>query len=272
MPELPEVETVLRGLSPHVAGKRLCGARVREPRLRWPVAPDLDGRLAGRSIVSLERRGKYLLFHLTDASSLIIHLGMSGSLHLCPASQIPLRHEHVDLLLEDGQCLRLRDPRRFGAVLWSDRAAEHPLLAHLGVEPLTDDFQGAWLHALCRGRKTAIKALIMDARRIVGVGNIYANEALFQAGIHPGLAAGRLSRRRCNALADAIKDTLNRAIAAGGSSLRDFVDGHGRPGYFQQSYAVYGRAGQACRVCGSPIRQLTQAGRSSFFCPVCQRR
>jgi formamidopyrimidine-DNA glycosylase len=275
MPELPEVETVLRGLAPHLVGKRLLGARVREPRLRWPVPPQLDRQLRGHLIQALERRGKYLLFYLArDAQThcLIAHLGMSGSLRLCPADRPPEKHDHLDLLLEDGLCLRLRDPRRFSAFLMSDDPAQHPLLARLGVEPLTDDFSGASLHALCRGRKTAIKALLMDAHKIVGIGNIYANEALFHAGIPPTLAAGRLSRPRCEQLVAAIKGTLRQAIAAGGSSLRDFVDGHGRPGYFQQTYFVYGRTGAPCRICGNPIHQLVQGGRTSFFCPVCQRR
>jgi len=201
-----------------------------------------------------------------------VHLGMSGSLRLCPVGLPPDKHDHLDLLLDDGLCLRLRDPRRFSAFLWSETPGLHPLLAHLGVEPLTDAFSGALLHTLCRGRKTSIKALIMDARKVAGVGNIYANEALFHAGIHPELAAGRLSHPRCDALAAAIKDTLARAIAAGGSTLRDFVDGHGRPGYFQQTYYVYGRAGESCRVCGTAIRQMPQGGRSTFFCPACQRR
>ncbi|HNQ04902.1 MAG TPA: bifunctional DNA-formamidopyrimidine glycosylase/DNA-(apurinic or apyrimidinic site) lyase [Thiobacillaceae bacterium] len=274
MPELPEVETVLRGLAPHLSGKRLLGAQVRNPNLRWPVPADLETRLRGRTVRALGRRGKYLLMHLdgVDMGGLVIHLGMSGSLRLCPADRIPEKHDHLDVLLEDGLCLRLRDPRRFGACLWSDDPARHPLLAHLGLEPLADTFDGPCLHALCQGRSASIKTLIMDARKIAGVGNIYANEALFQAGIHPELAAGRLSRRRCDALARAIRDTLTRAIAAGGSSLRDFVDGHGQPGYFQQNHYVYGRGGEPCRICGAIIRQVLQGGRSSFFCTTCQAR
>jgi len=274
MPELPEVETVLRGLAPHLVGKRLLGARVREPRLRWPVSPALARQVHGCLIQTLERRGKYLLFHLArnrKTHCLIAHLGMSGSLRLCPADLAPEKHDHVDLLLEDGLCLRLRDPRRFSAMLWCDAPSEHPLLAKLGVEPLSESFSGTYLHTLCRQRKTAIKTLLMDAHKIVGIGNIYANEALFHAGVHPRLAAGRLSRVRCDRLAAAIKETLQKAIAAGGSSLRDFVDGHGKPGYFQQTYFVYGRMGEPCRICGSAIRQFAQGGRSTFFCPVCQR-
>jgi formamidopyrimidine-DNA glycosylase len=271
MPELPEVETVRRGLAPFLAGHRLLGARIREPRLRWPVAADLDILLRDRRVACLDRRGKYLLLRL-DSGCLICHLGMSGSLRLEMATTPPGKHDHLDLLLENGRILRYRDPRRFGAFIWSEDPERHPLLAHLGVEPLSPDFDGGRLHALCRGRSTSIKALLMDARRLAGVGNIYANEALFHAGIHPLLAAGRLSRPRCVRLAAAIRDTLTRAIAAGGSSLRDFVDGQGNPGYFQQSYFVYERAGEPCRACGTSIRRIRQGGRSTYFCPRCQKR
>lgn len=271
MPELPEVETVRRGLAPFLAGHRLLGARIREPRLRWPVAADLDILLRDRRVACLDRRGKYLLLRL-DSGCLICHLGMSGSLRLEMATTPPGKHDHLDLLLENGRILRYRDPRRFGAFIWSEDPERHPLLAHLGVEPLSPDFDGGRLHALCRGRSTSIKALLMDARRLAGVGNIYANEALFHAGIHPLLAAGRLSRSRCVRLAAAIRDTLTRAIAAGGSSLRDFVDGQGNPGYFQQSYFVYERAGEPCRACGTSIRRIRQGGRSTYFCPRCQKR
>ncbi len=271
MPELPEVETVRLGLAPHLENLRVLGARVRDGRLRWPVPANLNETLRGRTVRALERRGKYLLFHF-DTGSLICHLGMSGSLRLTEASTTLEKHDHLDLLLEDGRLLRYRDPRRFGAVLWSDDPERHPLLASLGVEPLSADFDGDALHTLCQGRATAIKALLMDAHRVVGIGNIYANEALFHAGIDPRLAAGRLSRPRCSRLAEAVKETLTRAIAAGGSTLRDFVDGQGRPGYFQQTYFVYGRAGEACRLCATPIRQIRQSARSSFLCPRCQRR
>ncbi|MFN3593555.1 MAG: bifunctional DNA-formamidopyrimidine glycosylase/DNA-(apurinic or apyrimidinic site) lyase [Thiobacillaceae bacterium] len=271
MPELPEVETVLRGLAPHLAGARLQGAEVRNPRLRWPVPAALDARLRGRRIVSLGRRGKYLLLGL-DREAVILHLGMSGSLRILTRDEAPGPHDHVDLLLEEGRRLRLRDPRRFGAVLLAEDPMRHPLLARLGVEPLGPAFTGEHLYRLCRGRGTAIKHLLMDAHQIVGIGNIYANEALFHAGIDPRTPAGRLSRRRCEALVEAVRATLERAIAAGGSTLRDFVDSTGRPGYFQQDYAVYGRAGQPCRLCGTPIVSLRQGGRASFLCPTCQRR
>jgi formamidopyrimidine-DNA glycosylase len=271
MPELPEVETVCRGLAPHLENRILRGARVREPRLRWPVPADLDALTRGQRIHRLTRRGKYLLAQL-DSGALIMHLGMSGSLRLTHAANAPEKHDHLDLLLDDDRVLRYRDPRRFGALLWSADPELHPLIVHLGIEPLSEAFNADSLHALCHGRTTAIKLLLMDARLIVGVGNIYANESLFHAGIDPRLAAGKLSRPRCGRLVDAIRETLLRAIAAGGSSLRDFVDGHGNPGYFQQSYFVYGRAGLACHACGAPICQIRQSARSSFFCPRCQRR
>lgn len=272
MPELPEVETTRRGIAPGLIGRRLLGARVREARLRWPVPPDLDARLAGRRVEALERRGKYLITRFAGEGALILHLGMSGSLRWTATETPAGKHDHVDLLVEGGAILRYRDPRRFGAILYSDAPEAHPLLAGLGLEPLGEDFDGAWLHALTRGRKGPIKPLIMNAALLVGVGNIYANESLFAAGIHPATAAGRLSKTRCARLATCIRATLERAIAAGGSSLRDFVDGHGRPGYFQQSYAVYGRAGEPCHTCGAPIETTRQGNRATFHCPRCQPR
>ena len=271
MPELPEVETVRRGLAPHLTGRQLAGAEVREPRLRWPIPSDLTARLVGRRIIALTRRGKYLLVHL-DAGHLILHLGMSGSLRLVPAGTPPEKHDHVDLLLADGARLRFRDPRRFGALLWSDAPDSHPLIAPLGIEPLEPGFDAEWLYRQTRGRQGPIKSWLMDAHRIVGIGNIYANEALFHAGIHPLLPTGRLTRPRAQRLVTAIKDTLARAIEAGGSSLRDFVDGHGEPGYFQQTYYVYGRAGEPCRQCGTPIRLTRLSNRATSFCPRCQTR
>jgi formamidopyrimidine-DNA glycosylase len=271
MPELPEVETVRRGLSPHLTGRRLLGAEVREPRLRWPVPDDLGARLAGRRIEGLARRGKYLVMTL-DRGHLILHLGMSGSLRLVAEATPVAKHDHVDLILEDGARLRYRDPRRFGAILWSDAPERHPLIAGLGIEPLEAGFDGAWLHQASRGVRAPVKSWLMDAHVVVGIGNIYANEALFQAGIHPLLAAGRLTRPRCRRLAESVRDTLARAIAAGGSSLRDFVDGHGQPGYFQQTYQVYGRAGLPCRQCGTPLRLTRLGHRATSFCPVCQKK
>ncbi|MEO1766971.1 bifunctional DNA-formamidopyrimidine glycosylase/DNA-(apurinic or apyrimidinic site) lyase [Thiobacter aerophilum] len=274
MPELPEVETTRRGLMPHVVGRVIEGVTVRAVRLRWPVPPGLARRLAGARLADIERRGKYLLFRVEASTPgwLIVHLGMSGSLRMVAAGTPAGCHDHLDLSLDNGHVVRLRDPRRFGAVLWHPGdPARHPLLAHLGVEPLSESFTGAWLYRHTRNRSAAIKQVLMDAGLVVGVGNIYANEALFHAGIDPRRPARRLGQARCTRLVEAVRATLERAIAAGGSSLRDFVHADGQPGYFQQHYAVYGRAGEPCRRCGGPIRHLRQGNRSTFFCPRCQR-
>lgn len=270
MPELPEVETTRLGLLPRLAGRRLERVDVRQPRLRWPVPPDLEQRLAGRSLDALTRRGKYLLFEF-DGVTQIVHLGMSGSLRFAEPGEPPAVHDHVDWTFDDGTILRLRDPRRFGAVLWSDDAFHHPLLAHLGPEPLTPAFDAAYLHAQCRHRSAAIKQVIMDASVVVGVGNIYASESLFHAGIRPGSAARRLTGPACARLTDAIKRVLAAAIAAGGSSLRDYVATDGELGYFQLQTRVYDRAGLPCKVCGTPVRRIVQGQRASFYCPRCQR-
>ena len=271
MPELPEVETTRRGLEPHLAGARIRTAVIRHHGLRHPIPKDLKSTLTGLTIRSLQRRGKYLLLDCTEGW-LILHLGMSGSLRILPAATPPEKHDHFDLVLESGQCMRLRDPRRFGAVLWTTAQPEnHPLLASLGVEPLTAAFDGDFLYRVSRGRRTPIKQFLMDGHIIVGVGNIYANEALFSAGINPKTAAGRLGKERCTRLAALVKDILNLAIAAGGSTLRDFVNSAGNPGYFQQQYGVYGRTGQPCLRCGATIRQLRQGQRSTFYCPGCQK-
>jgi formamidopyrimidine-DNA glycosylase len=271
MPELPEVETVRRGLASHLIGQQFSGAVVRNTRLRWPVPADLAERIAGRRTERLERRGKYLIFEL-DSGNLIVHLGMSGSLRLVQPGTPPAKHDHLDLILANGSILRYRDPRRFGAVLWSEAPEAESLLAHLGVEPLESGFDGDWLHAASRGHRTAIKNWLMDAHRLVGVGNIYANEALFHAGIHPLAEAGKLSKPRCRRLAEAVRTTLELAIEAGGSTLRDFVDSRGEPGYFQQTYYVYGRAGEPCRTCGNPIRLARLGNRATYYCPTCQKK
>jgi len=272
MPELPEVETVRRGIAPTLVGRRLLGALVREPRLRWPVPDDLDACVRGRRITGIDRRGKYLLLHLEPAGALILHLGMSGSVRLVDPASAPEKHDHIDLLVDSGPSLRLRDPRRFGALLYAESHLTHPLIARLGVEPLSAQFDGARLFALTRGRRCAIKSLLMDAGLLVGVGNIYANESLYHAGIHPDTPAGRVTRARCTRLAEAIRHTLERAIERGGSTLRDFVDSRGKPGYFQQDYAVYGRTGAPCHACGAPVREMKHGNRATFYCPGCQKR
>jgi formamidopyrimidine-DNA glycosylase len=271
MPELPEVETTRRGLLPHVVGHRLRALVVRERRLRWPIPRGLERRLSGATIESLGRRGKYLLLN-TDRGTAIAHLGMSGSLRLVAGETAPVAHEHYDLVLEDGRAIRYRDPRRFGALLWGGASPEtHPLLGHLGPEPLSEAFDGAYLHRLGRGRRVAVKNFLMNARIVVGVGNIYASEALFRAGIHPRRAAGRIGARRYDLLAHAVRDVLGEAIEQGGTTLRDFVAGEGQPGYFRPQLAVYDRSGEPCPRCAIPIRREIIGQRSTFFCPGCQR-
>jgi formamidopyrimidine-DNA glycosylase len=274
MPELPEVEITRRGIEPYLAGNIITGVRVRERKLRWPIPLNLAARVTGRRIARVARRGKYILIDCAEngrAGWLILHLGMSGSLRIMDGKAKPQRHDHFDLLLGK-RLMRLRDPRRFGAVLWEGGdIARHPLLAGLGAEPLEDAFTGKVLHAATRTRKAAVKLVLMNARIVVGVGNIYANESLFHARINPRTAARRLSLARYEALAAAIKSTLKQALAAGGSSLRDFVHSDGTSGYFQQQYYVYGRAGLPCRNCGTAIRQLRQGQRSTFYCPACQK-
>lgn len=271
MPELPEVETTLRGLAPHLEGRTVTDVIIRQPALRWPIPPDLPERLRGKTILQLRRRAKYLLAGF-EHGTLLLHLGMSGSLRLLSASEPPQKHDHFDLVLDDGWLMRLRDPRRFGAVLWHEGdIAQHPLLAALGPEPLQPEFDADYLYRATRTRTAAVKLAIMDNSLVVGVGNIYANEALFRAGISPRLSTHRLSRTRCARLVEEIRATLSAAILRGGSTLRDFVDARGKPGYFQQSYWVYGRSGETCRRCGALIRHIKQGQRSSFYCPACQK-
>lgn len=275
MPELPEVETTLRGIRPHLQGRRVEALRVREPRLRLPIPPDLPPRVAGRSILGLGRRAKYLLIEL-EGGTLILHLGMSGSLRVLPADSPPAKHDHLDLVLSDGQCLRLRDPRRFGLLVWTpDPAAiaetRHPLLKDLGPEPLGETFDGDHLHRESRHRRVAVKSFLMDGHVVVGVGNIYASESLFLAGIHPARSCHRIGLGRYRRLAAAIRSVLGASIAQGGTSLRDFVQEDGNPGYFAQSLRVYGRAGEPCPDCGDPVRQRRIGQRSSFYCARCQR-
>lgn len=271
MPELPEVETTRRGIAPHLVGRRIEALTVRNRALRWPVSRALPGRVRGQRVEGVRRRAKYLLIG-TEPGELIVHLGMSGSLRVLGRGTAPRAHDHVDLELDSGQVLRFNDPRRFGSLLFTAAHPErHPLLAKLAAEPLSDAFDAGDLWRRARGRKTSIKAFIMDSRSVVGVGNIYASEALFRARIRPGLAAGRVSRRRMAALVAAIRDVLNEAIVAGGTTLRDYVDPDGMPGYFGRRLFVYERRGKPCRRCGTPIRQFTQGSRSTYWCPDCQR-
>jgi len=269
MPELPEVEVTRRGLAPHLIGQVISAVAVREPRLRWRIPRAVHG-LARRTVRSVRRRGKYLLVDCGDGH-LILHLGMSGSLRLVPPGTPAGKHDHFDLVLGE-RCLRLRDPRRFGAVLWTDQDVDsHPLIAHLGVEPLSAALSGARLHRLSRGLRLSAKQFLMDAKRIVGVGNIYASESLFRARIDPRKRAGRISVAEAQKLVSAVKATLRAAIKAGGSSLRDFVASDGASGYFQNRTLVYDRAGMPCRRCRTPIRRIVQGARATYFCPSCQR-
>lgn len=272
MPELPEVETTRRGLAPHLIGQRIHTVIVRNAALRVPVPRGLAQRLQGATIESVGRRGKYLLIDC-GTGTLIVHLGMSGRLWLTDSAAGVGTHDHVDLVLENGRVVRLRDPRRFGLVVWQARhAPEHPLLASIGPEPLSPAFSGKGLYDATRNRSAAIKLVLMDSRVVAGVGNIYASEALFRARINPRVPARRIGRSRYDVLADKVRETLEAAIQAGGSTLRDYVGGDGRAGYFQNEHLVYGRGGEPCRVCATPIREIRQGQRSTFYCPVCQRR
>jgi len=271
VPELPEVEITRRGLAAHLTGATIADVVIRNASLRWPIPKELPRLLRNRTIHSLERRAKYILLSC-DNGTLILHLGMSGSLRILPIGTPAEKHDHFDLLLNNGMLMRLRDPRRFGAILWhTGDIYTHPLLIKLGPEPLEHGFDARYLYQATRGRSIAIKQCIMDNHIVVGVGNIYANEALFHAGIKPQLAAGKLSLPRCESLVKEIRATLTTAIRLGGSSLRDFVDSAGQPGYFQQNYWVYGRSGVACRRCHTPIKQIRQGQRSSFYCHSCQK-
>ncbi len=270
MPELPEVETTRLGLVPHLVGRTVAAVTVRERRLRWPVAAELETALVGQTVLGLERRAKYLLLQ-TRRGWALIHLGMSGSLAILTEPRPVAKHDHLELALEGGVGLRYTDPRRFGAWLWTPHdPAEHPLLRHLGPEPLAPTFDAAYLSRRARLKRTAIKTLIMDQRVVVGVGNIYANEALFAAAIDPHRMAGSVAPERFPPLVAAIQRVLTRAIAAGGTTLRDFVDGQGRPGYFQQQLAVYGRGGEPCRRCGGVIVASRLGQRATYHCPGCQ--
>lgn len=270
MPELPEVETTRAGLTPHLVGRRIVNVTLHRPDLRWPIPPELAQHLTGERIAAVRRRAKYLLMDVADGSALW-HLGMSGSLRVLAADSALRTHDHVELALDSGQVLRFNDPRRFGCLLWQPIGETHPLLAALGPEPLSDAFSGDYLHALSRGRSAPVKHLLMDQTVVVGVGNIYAAESLFAAGIDPRRAAGQVSLTRYRRLAEAVRTILGHAIARGGTTLRDFISPDGAPGYFEQELFVYGRAGQACRRCGGVLRDAALGQRASVWCPRCQR-
>ena len=268
MPELPEVETTMRGIESHVCGQVIDRFVVRHKQLRWPVAPETAG-LAGQRIESLARRGKYILMRVNNGT-LIWHLGMSGSMKIRPVGSPVEKHEHIEVELVSGQALKYRDPRRFGALLYTESdPLTHPLLKNLGPEPLSADFNADYLHRACRHRSASIKSVIMDSHRVVGVGNIYASEALYSARIHPARAAGRISKKRLDRLVTTIQDTLRAAICQGGTTLRDFTRADGSPGYFRNELKVYGVKGP-CPACDKPIKQMTQGQRSTYFCPKCQ--
>jgi formamidopyrimidine-DNA glycosylase len=268
MPELPEVETTRRGIAPHLCGQRIERVILRETRLRWPISAEVAD-LAGRRIESVTRRAKYLLLQL-DRGHLIWHLGMSGSMRVLPAGSPAGEHEHVEILLSNGKALKFRDPRRFGSLFYSERdPLQHRLLRELGPEPLSAEFNADYLYRRCRGRSAAIKTLLMNSHIVVGVGNIYASEALYLAGIRPTRAAGRISRARLAKLVDAVRAILSAAIAEGGTTLQDFTQADGKPGYFRHALKVYANKGQ-CNVCGKPIRHLVQGQRASYYCPGCQ--
>ncbi len=271
MPELPEVETTRRGIEAAINQQILEKLIVREPRLRWPIPADLAKDIGKQGVLGVSRRAKYLLIEL-ERGTVILHLGMSGCLRLLPSDTPVVKHDHVDLVFDSGMCLRLNDPRRFGSLHWTtDDPADHKLLKHLGPEPLTRNFSGAYLHQAALNRKTCIKTFIGDNKIVVGVGNIYASEALFLAGIHPKRAAGKVSLARMNELVKAIKVTLKKAIKAGGTTLKDFRSSDGKPGYFQQKLQVYGRAGEACYRCDKRICDEVLNGRRAFYCKSCQR-
>lgn len=277
MPELPEVETTRQGLLPHMMGKKITRVLVRDARLRWPVPADFAASLIGLTVTAITRRGKYLLWECRDGNTsaggfVLSHLGMSGTLRVMLEAEAVKKHDHVDVDLDSGTTIRFNDPRRFGAMLWiAGDIPAHPLLDVLGPEPLSDAFTARHLFDLSRGRSVSIKEFIMNGHIVVGVGNIYASESLFRAGIHPTRAAGNVSLKRYELLVAAIRETLAKAIAAGGSTLRDYVQTNGEVGYFQIDAFAYGRAGEPCRVCGEAIRQIVQGARSTYYCARCQR-
>lgn len=270
MPELPEIETTRRGLAPHLEGALVCAVLQRRSDLRWPIPAEIRAHLPGARIQAVRRRAKYLLLD-THAGSALLHLGMSGSLRVLPAATPVKTHDHVDLALDGGRVLRFTDPRRFGSLLWQPPATTHALLRGLGPEPLSDSFDSRYLFDRSRDRSASVKTFLMDQRVVAGVGNIYAAESLFRAGIHPLRAAGKVSHARYVALVQALKDILAQAIERGGTTLRDYINPDGVPGYFEQELWVYGRGGQPCKRCGSVLKEAQIGQRTSVWCPRCQR-
>ncbi len=274
MPELPEVETSRRGIEPHILGKKIKQVVIREHKLRWPVPKSLPRLVDQQVVTQVKRRGKYLLIVLgntTPIGTILIHLGMSGSLRICSANTPAEKHDHIDFVFTNRKILRLKDPRKFGSVLWTDKPVEqHKLLIKLGPEPLAEDFNADYFYQKSRQRSCSIKSFIMNSHIVVGVGNIYACESLFMAGIHPKRKAGSVSKQRAEKLVSAIKQVLLAAISQGGTTLRDFTKEDGQPGYFSQKLFVYGRAGEPCIQCEHPVRQFTQQQRSTFYCTRCQ--
>lgn len=271
LPELPEVETTRRGIEPHIEKREVTRVILRRNTLRWPITPALSDELPSLTISAVSRRGKYLMLE-TDRGTVLIHLGMSGSLRIVDKTRSVATHDHVDFEFSGGKILRYTDPRRFGCILWStDPIETHPLLASLGPEPLCDEFDTDYLFGKSRSRSAPIKNFIMDSRIVVGVGNIYANESLFLAGINPKRAAGKVSKPRYEKLVRCIRAVLQKAIDVGGTTLRDFTNSEGEPGYFAQSLQVYGRKGEPCRVCLTTLKEVRQGQRSTVYCPRCQR-
>ncbi|MFT6927245.1 MAG: formamidopyrimidine-DNA glycosylase [Psychromonas sp.] len=269
MPELPEVETSRKGISPHLINKSVQDVVLRHTQLRWKIPQDLLSEIKGKILLSIDRRAKYLLFNFSSGT-LLIHLGMSGSLQICPLDSPPKKHDHADLIFAD--CLlRFTDPRRFGAILWLGSTPEDsPLLSKLGPEPLSDDFTAKYLYTAAASRKLPVKQFIMDQKVVTGVGNIYATEALFRAGIKPTRSAGNISQKRYQLLVDCIKEILQQAIQQGGTTLKDFVGSDGKPGYFQQTLQIYGKTGQQCPNCENPLKSVKLAARASVYCANCQ--
>lgn len=270
MPELPEVETTRAGLAPHCEGRIIRNVTLRRPDLRWPIPKEIKTQLPSETILQVRRRAKYLLID-TEPGSALLHLGMSGCLRILPRGNRAGKHDHVDIALDNNTVIRFTDPRRFGCLLWQPIGETHPLLQHLGPEPLSDDFDGDYLFERSRGRRSSVKHFLMDQAIVVGVGNIYAAESLFRAGIAPGREAGSISRARYVALAEAVKKILSHAIRRGGTTLRDFLNAEGAPGYFEQELFVYGREGEPCKVCGKPVQDLRMGNRASAWCKKCQK-